>query len=157
MAVVVAGVGGDFSEKVTVEANTAGVSTAFTPAGNATLFMSNKVSVISPNPTAAAVAYGLDKKEGSKGERNVLIFDCGGGTFDVSILSIDDGIFEVKSTAGDNHLGGEDFDTRMVEHFMSEFKKKHKVDLSDNKKALRIKRSKYFIFFKNLFIIIISI
>ena len=88
-------------------------------------------------PTAAAIAYGLDKKEGSKGERNVLIFDCGGGTFDVSILSIDDSVFEVQATAGDTHLGGEDFDTRMVEHFMSEFKKKHKVDLSDNKKALR--------------------
>ena len=88
-------------------------------------------------PTAAAIAYGLDKKGGSNGERNVLIFDCGGGTFDVSILSIDDSVFEVQATAGDTHLGGEDFDTRMVEHFMSEFKKKHKVDLSDNKKALR--------------------
>ena len=63
-------------------------------------------------PTAAAIAYGLDKKGGSasKGEKNVLIFDLGGGTFDVSILSIDDGIFEVKATAGDTHLGGEDFD-----------------------------------------------
>jgi L1 cell adhesion molecule like protein len=63
-------------------------------------------------PTAAAIAYGLDKK--GQGERNVLIFDLGGGTFDVSILSIEDGIFEVKSTAGDTHLGGEDFDNRMV-------------------------------------------
>ena len=63
-------------------------------------------------PTAAAIAYGLDKK--GQGERNVLIFDLGGGTFDVSILTIEDGIFEVKSTAGDTHLGGEDFDNRMV-------------------------------------------
>ena len=73
-------------------------------------------------PTAAAIAYGLDKKKGS-GESNVLIFDLGGGTFDVSILSIDDGIFEVKSTAGDTHLGGEDFDNRMVDHFVNEFKR----------------------------------
>jgi L1 cell adhesion molecule like protein len=69
-------------------------------------------------PTAAAIAYGLDKKVGS--ERNVLIFDLGGGTFDVSILTIEDGIFEVKSTAGDTHLGGEDFDNRMVNHFAPE-------------------------------------
>jgi len=87
-------------------------------------------------PTAAAIAYGLDKKKGS-GESNVLIFDLGGGTFDVSILSIDDGIFEVKSTAGDTHLGGEDFDNRMVDHFVNEFKRKHKKDLSGNKRALR--------------------
>uniref|UniRef100_A0A3Q1F4E2 Heat shock protein family A (Hsp70) member 8 n=1 Tax=Acanthochromis polyacanthus TaxID=80966 RepID=A0A3Q1F4E2_9TELE len=72
-------------------------------------------------PTAAAIAYGLDKKVGS--ERNVLIFDLGGGTFDVSILTIEDGIFEVKSTAGDTHLGGEDFDNRMVNHFIAEFKR----------------------------------
>jgi len=86
-------------------------------------------------PTAAAIAYGLDKKIG--GERNVLIFDLGGGTFDVSILTIEDGIFEVKSTAGDTHLGGEDFDNRMVNHFVQEFKRKHKKDVSDNKRALR--------------------
>lgn len=86
-------------------------------------------------PTAAAIAYGLDKK--AVGERNVLIFDLGGGTFDVSILSIDDGIFEVKSTAGDTHLGGEDFDNRLVNHFAQEFKRKHKKDLSTNKRALR--------------------
>ena len=66
-------------------------------------------------PTAAAIAYGLDKKR--QGERNVLIFDLGGGTFDVSILTIEDGIFEVKSTVGDTHLGGEDFDNRMVWNF----------------------------------------
>uniref|UniRef100_A0A672K6X7 Heat shock cognate 71 kDa protein n=1 Tax=Sinocyclocheilus grahami TaxID=75366 RepID=A0A672K6X7_SINGR len=86
-------------------------------------------------PTAAAIAYGLDKKVGS--ERNVLIFDLGGGTFDVSILTIEDGIFEVKSTAGDTHLGGEDFDSRMVNHFISEFKRKYKKDISDNKRAVR--------------------
>ncbi|KAM4641764.1 heat shock 70 kDa protein-like [Discoglossus pictus] len=86
-------------------------------------------------PTAAAFAYGLDK--GSCGEQNVLIFDLGGGTFDVSILTIDDGIFEVKATAGDTHLGGEDFDNRMVNHFVKEFKRKHKKDMSQNKRALR--------------------
>merc|ERR1712180_240655 len=86
-------------------------------------------------PTAAAIAYGLDKKVG--GERNVLIFDLGGGTFDVSILSIEDGIFEVKSTAGDTHLGGEDFDNRMVNHFLQEFKRKYKKDLTENKRSLR--------------------
>lgn len=70
-------------------------------------------------------------------ERNVLIFDLGGGTFDVSILTIEDGIFEVKSTAGDTHLGGEDFDNRMVNHFIAEFKRKFKKDISDNKRAVR--------------------
>merc|ERR1711988_1976392 len=88
-------------------------------------------------PTAAAIAYGLDKKKNGDKEANVLIFDLGGGTFDVSILSIDGGIFEVRSTAGDTHLGGEDFDNRMVDHFVSEFKRKHKKDLSGNKRALR--------------------
>merc|ERR1711933_87398 len=86
-------------------------------------------------PTAAAIAYGMGKKVGS--ERNVLIFDLGGGTFDVSILTIEDGIFEVKSTAGDTHLGGEDFDNRMVDHFVNEFKRKHKKDMSGNKRSLR--------------------
>lgn len=86
-------------------------------------------------PTAAAIAYGLDKK-GSK-ESNVLIFDLGGGTFDVSILTIEDGIFEVKSTAGDTHLGGEDFDNRMVNHFVLEFKRKYKKELTSNKRSLR--------------------
>nr|CAD2205196.1 unnamed protein product [Meloidogyne enterolobii] len=86
-------------------------------------------------PTAAAIAYGLDKK--GQGERNVLIFDLGGGTFDVSISTIEDGIFEVKSTAGDTHLGGEDFDNRMVNHFVAEFKRKHKKDLATNPRALR--------------------
>ena len=87
-------------------------------------------------PTAAAIAYGLDKKV-SGGEKNVLIYDLGGGTFDVSILTIEDGIFEVKSTSGDTHLGGEDFDIRMVNHFIQEFKRKHKKDISDNKRAIR--------------------
>uniref|UniRef100_A0A2K5DDL1 Heat shock cognate 71 kDa protein n=1 Tax=Aotus nancymaae TaxID=37293 RepID=A0A2K5DDL1_AOTNA len=86
-------------------------------------------------PTAAAIAYGLDKKVGA--ERNVLIFDLGGGTFDVSILTIEGGIFEVKSTAGDTHLGGEDFDNRMVSHFIAEFKCKHKKDISEKKRAIR--------------------
>merc|ERR1711862_728848 len=86
-------------------------------------------------PTAAAIAYGLDKKGAS--EANVLIFDLGGGTFDVSILTIEEGIFEVKSTAGDTHLGGEDFDNRMVDHFVNEFKRKHKKDIKGNKRALR--------------------
>merc|ERR1712234_76411 len=87
-------------------------------------------------PTAAAIAYGLDKKKGSA-ECNVSIFDLGGGTFDVSILTIEEGIFEVKSTAGDTHLGGEDFDNRMVDHFVNEFKRKHKKDIKGNKRALR--------------------
>lgn len=86
-------------------------------------------------PTAAAIAYGLDKK--GEGERNVLIFDLGGGTFDVSLLTIEEGIFEVKSTAGDTHLGGEDFDNRLVNHFVAEFKRKHKKDLTTNARALR--------------------
>ncbi|PWY78419.1 heat shock protein 70 [Aspergillus sclerotioniger CBS 115572] len=86
-------------------------------------------------PTAAAIAYGLDKK--TEGERNVLIFDLGGGTFDVSLLTIEEGIFEVKATAGDTHLGGEDFDNRLVNHFVNEFKRKHKKDLTSNARALR--------------------
>ncbi|KAG9135885.1 hypothetical protein Leryth_002587 [Lithospermum erythrorhizon] len=88
-------------------------------------------------PTAAAIAYGLDKKASSAGEKNVLIFDLGGGTFDVSLLTIEEGIFEVKSTAGDTHLGGEDFDNRMVNHFVQEFRRKHKKDISGNPRALR--------------------
>merc|ERR1712002_877513 len=86
-------------------------------------------------PTAAAIAYGLDKKV--SGEKHVLIYDLGGGTFDVSILTIEDGIFEVKATSGDTHLGGEDFDNRMVNHFVNEFKRKHKKDIKGNKRALR--------------------
>jgi len=86
-------------------------------------------------PTAAAIAYGLDKK--TEGEKNVLIFDLGGGTFDVSLLTIEEGIFEVKATAGDTHLGGEDFDNRLVTHFAAEFKRKNKKDLTSNARALR--------------------
>ncbi|KAI7894962.1 hsp71-like protein [Mucor mucedo] len=86
-------------------------------------------------PTAAAIAYGLDKQ--SKAETNVLIFDLGGGTFDVSLLTIEDGIFEVKATAGDTHLGGEDFDNRLVDHFMQEFKRKFKKDIAGNARAIR--------------------
>jgi len=88
-------------------------------------------------PTAAAIAYGLDKKATSAGEKNVLIFDLGGGTFDVSLLTIEEGIFEVKATAGDTHLGGEDFDNRMVDHFVQEFKRKFKKDITGNPRALR--------------------
>jgi len=86
-------------------------------------------------PTAAAIAYGLDKKV--VGEKNVLIFDLGGGTFDVSLLTIEDGIFEVKATAGDTHLGGEDFDNRLVNHFAQEFKRKYKKDITGNARSLR--------------------
>lgn len=87
-------------------------------------------------PTAAALAYGLDKAHGG-GEKRVLIFDLGGGTFDVSILAIEDGVFEVKATAGDTHLGGEDFDTLLVEWAADEFRKKSKIDIKDNQRALR--------------------
>nr|CAI5842670.1 unnamed protein product [Callosobruchus analis] len=86
-------------------------------------------------PTAAAIAYGLDKK--SDEDRYVLIFDMGGGTFDVSILLIAGGIFEVKATSGDTHLGGEDIDTRMTQYFVEEFKRKNKIDIKENKRALR--------------------
>jgi L1 cell adhesion molecule like protein len=94
-----------------------------------------QVKRIINEPTAAAIAYGLDKK--SQGEMNVLIFDLGGGTFDVSLLTIEEGIFEVKATAGDTHLGGEDFDNRMVNHFIQEFKRKHNKDISGNARAVR--------------------
>merc|ERR1712151_1368167 len=87
-------------------------------------------------PTAAAIAYGLDKK--GSGERNVLIYDMGGGTFDVSLLTIEDGIFEVKATAGDTHLGGEDFDNRLVDFCMQDFKRKTRgKDMAGNQRALR--------------------
>lgn len=86
-------------------------------------------------PTAAAIAYGMDNI--SSKEKHVLIFDLGGGTFDVSILSIEDGIFEVKSTGGDSHLGGQDFDNKLVEHFATEIKRKHKVDITQSPKGLK--------------------
>ncbi|XP_073126891.1 heat shock cognate 70 kDa protein-like isoform X1 [Henckelia pumila] len=87
-------------------------------------------------PTAAAIAYGLDKMFSSSDKKNVLIFDLGGGTFDVSILTIEKNTFNVRSTAGDTHLGGEDFDNRMVNHFVEEFNRKHKMDISGNPRAL---------------------
>ncbi len=86
-------------------------------------------------PTAAAIAYGLDKR--GKGEKNVLIFDLGGGTFDVSLLTIDDGMFEVKATAGDTHLGGEDFDNKLVEFCAADFMKKNGIDIRSNPRAMR--------------------
>lgn len=86
-------------------------------------------------PTAAAIAYGLDKMQSK--EQNILIFDLGGGTFDVSLLTVDEGIFEVKAVAGDTHLGGEDFDNRLVNFFVEEFKRKHKKDPSGNPKSIR--------------------
>ena len=84
-------------------------------------------------PTAAAIAYGLDKKK----ESNVLVFDFGGGTFDVSLLTMENGVFEVLSTAGDTHLGGEDFDQRLTEHFVKLFKKKHSIDLNSDSRAFQ--------------------
>ena len=87
-------------------------------------------------PTAAAIAYGLEKANKDRAV-NVLIFDLGGGTFDVSILNIEDGIFEVLATAGDTHLGGEDFDNRIVTHLLGEIKRKLKVDIKDNARAMR--------------------
>ncbi|KAM4094013.1 hypothetical protein ACB094_06G162800 [Castanea mollissima] len=92
---------------------------------------------ITNEPTAAAIAYGLDRMASSIGKRNVLIFDLGGGTTDVSLITIEKGVFEVKVVAGDTHLGGEDFDNRMVKHFVNIFKRQHKVDISVNSKALR--------------------
>jgi len=86
-------------------------------------------------PTAAAIAYGLDKK--GKGEKNILIFDLGGGTFDVSLLTIDEGVFEVKATAGDTHLGGEDFDNKLVEFCAGDFLKKNSIDIRGDKRAMR--------------------
>ncbi|XP_072166243.1 heat shock 70 kDa protein IV-like [Diadema setosum] len=94
-----------------------------------------KILRIVNEPTAAALAYGLDRNV--PGEQRVLIFDLGGGTFDVSILAIDEGIFEVMSTAGDTHLGGEDFDNRLANYLAEEFERKHKKDLRNNPRALQ--------------------
>ena len=91
------------------------------------------VARIINEPTAAAIAYGLDKKGG---EKNILVFDLGGGTFDVSVLTIDNGVFEVLSTNGDTHLGGEDFDHRIMDYFIKLIKKKHQKDISKDNKAL---------------------
>ena len=84
-------------------------------------------------PTAAALAYGLDKK----GIKTIAVYDLGGGTFDVSILEVGDGVFEVKSTNGDTHLGGEDFDLRLIDHIADEFKKEQGIDLKNDKLALQ--------------------
>ena len=84
-------------------------------------------------PTAAAIAYGLDKKT----EKNILVYDLGGGTFDVSLLTIDNGVFEVVATNGDTHLGGEDFDQRVMQHFMKIFQKKHGKDMSVDKRSIQ--------------------
>ena len=86
-------------------------------------------------PTAAAIAYGLDKKK--QGEKNILVFDLGGGTFDVSILTIDNGVFEVIATSGDTHLGGEDFDQRVLDYLMKNIKKKFNKDVSQDKRAIQ--------------------
>ena len=88
-------------------------------------------------PTSSAIAYGLDKQKEAKGEKNILIFDCGGGTTDVSILTLDDGVFEVRAVSGLNHMGGEDFDNRLVEYFIAEFKKKYKHDLRTSDRSVR--------------------
>jgi heat shock protein 5 len=85
-------------------------------------------------PTAAALAYGLDKNQK---ERNVLVFDLGGGTFDVSLMIIDEGVFEVLTTSGDTHLGGEDFDYRLVKFFITEFKRKNRIDISKDFRAVQ--------------------
>eukprot|EP01083_Nonionella_stella_P057139 150133_1 len=93
-----------------------------------------KIIRIINEPTAAALAYGLDRQ--SDGEKNIMVYDLGGGTFDVSLLTIDDGVFEVLATSGDTHLGGEDFDHNVVDHFVKLFKKKHQKDLSKNARAI---------------------
>ena len=83
-------------------------------------------------PTAAAIAFGIDKKS----EKNILVYDLGGGTFDVSVLTIDNGVFEVLATAGDTHLGGEDFDQNVMSYFVKKFDAEHKTDLRADKKAI---------------------
>ncbi len=95
-----------------------------------------EVKRIINEPTAAALAYGLDKKDGSKDEK-IAVYDLGGGTFDISILELGDGVFEVKSTSGDTHLGGADFDRVLVNYFADEFKKEHGLDISDDKAAMQ--------------------
>jgi endoplasmic reticulum chaperone BiP len=85
-------------------------------------------------PTAAAIAYGMDKKAG---EKNIIVFDLGGGTFDVSLLTIDNGVFEVVATSGDTHLGGEDFDQRLTEHFVKVFKKKNNKDIKEDPRSMQ--------------------
>ncbi|BAT83035.1 hypothetical protein VIGAN_04013100 [Vigna angularis var. angularis] len=96
----------------------------------------NVIRIIN-EPTAAAIAYGLDKRNDCVGQRNIFVFDFGGGTFDVSILTIENEVFQVKATAGNSHLGGEDIDNRMMNYFVEEMKRKSKVDISGNPRALR--------------------
>ncbi|CAI9116543.1 OLC1v1017719C1 [Oldenlandia corymbosa var. corymbosa] len=96
----------------------------------------NVLRIIS-EPAAAAIAYGLDLHTARSGMKNVLVFDLGGGTFDVSVLTVENGNIKVKATGGDTHLGGEDFDDRVVHHFIAEFKRKHNKDMSANPKAIR--------------------
>jgi molecular chaperone DnaK (HSP70) len=97
-----------------------------------------KIERVINEPTAAAIAYGLDKQDR---EENILVFDLGGGTFDVTLLSIDNGVFEVRATSGNTHLGGEDFDQRLVEYCMSMFKRQSGIDISNDKRAIqRLKR-----------------
>ncbi|CAK8541095.1 unnamed protein product [Lathyrus sativus] len=96
----------------------------------------NVIRIIN-EPTAAAIAYGLDKRSGCDGKRNIFVFDLGGGTFDVSILTIIGDVFEVKAAAGNTHLGGEDFDNRLMNYFVEEFKKKNRMDISVSPRALR--------------------
>ncbi|CAM8952284.1 unnamed protein product [Rhodiola kirilowii] len=95
----------------------------------------NIMRIIS-DPSAAAIAYGFDNRGTSVGEKNVLIFNLGGGSVDVSLVTIEEGIFEVKATAGDTHLGGDDFDTKLVDHFVQKIKRKHKKDITENRRAL---------------------
>merc|ERR1719238_2545970 len=92
-----------------------------------------KVARILNEPTAAAIAYGMDEKE----ESTILVYDLGGGTFDVTLLTVDDGVFEVLATAGDTHLGGEDFDQRVMDHFLKLWKKNTKTDASNDKRAVQ--------------------
>jgi len=93
-----------------------------------------KVERVINEPTAAAIAYGLDKQDR---EENILVFDLGGGTFDVTLLTIDNGVFEVRATSGDTHLGGEDFDQRMMDYFIAQFKRKTGIDIKDEKRAIQ--------------------
>merc|ERR1719261_805507 len=92
-----------------------------------------KVLRIINEPTAAAIAYGLDK---NNQETNIMVYDLGGGTFDVSLLTLDEGVFEVIATNGNTHLGGEDFDHRVIDYFVKSFKRKHKLDVRKNPRSL---------------------
>jgi len=94
-----------------------------------------KIERVINEPTAAAIAYGLDKQD--EAEHNILVFDLGGGTFDVSLLTVDGGVFEVRATSGDTHLGGEDFDQRLMDYCMSQFKRKTGMDISKDKRAIQ--------------------